>query len=293
MTEIPEHLLKRSKAAKAGKSDDAGGETTPAPASPTPAATESTPAAAAPAADLPNLDPPPEPPKPVPHFVQASLARKRIPMWVLPVIVGLPIWALSFAGTMQQPESDDILLIDAELTYANCASCHGAGGGGGSGYALSDGEVLATFPDVVDQMVHVARGSDAIIGQEYGAERDDGTRVAGGRGQGAMPAQINSLSQVELELVIFHERAILSGEDTSSPAYQEWMEHMRELIETVGLTTTDGAPPIDEEYLNFLLACANPEYTPGATGTGSPDPDNQPCPGPHGEEGAEEAAAGG
>ncbi len=285
MTEIPEHLLKRSKAAKSDKSGDGGDAGGSSESSAPVAAQSSAPApaaAAAPAANLPNLDPPPPPPKPVPAYVRASQARKRIPVWVLPVIAALPIWALSFAGTMQQPETEDILLIDAELVYGSCAGCHGGSGGGGVGYAFTDGEVLATFPEAIDQMAHVARGSDAIAGEQYGdADRPGGARVSGERG--LMPAQLASLSMIELELAVFHERAILGGEDTSSPAYQEWMEHMRETIETEGL---DGAP-ID---LDLLLACANPEYTPGATGEGAPD-DEHPCPGPHAGEAGDEAAA--
>ena len=281
MTEIPEHLLKRSKAAKSGKTGDGGDASSGSAESSAPVAAEaSTPAAPAPAANLPNLDPPPPPPKPVPAYVRAAEARKKIPFWVLPVIAALPIWALSFAGTMQQPETEDILLIDAELVYGSCAGCHGGNGGGGIGYQLSNGEVLATFPEVIDQLAHTARGSDAISGQQYGdPNRPGGARVAGERG--LMPAQDNSLSLIELEIVVFHERAILSGEDTSSPEYQEWIEHMRETIESEGL---DGEP-ID---IDLLLACANPEHTPGATGelAGSEE-----CPGPP-PPGADEAAAG-
>ncbi len=278
MTEIPEHLLKRSKAAKGGKSG--GGDDAPSDSGSAPVAAEAaTPAAAVPAANLPNLDPEPEPPKPVPHYVAASMARKRVPVWVLPVIAALPIWAYSFAGTMQQPEVEDELFIEAEELYNSCAGCHGGNGGGGTGYQLSDGEVLATFPEPIDMMVHVARGSDEIIDQQYGAREDD-PRISGARGRGAMPAQLATLTQLELELVIFHERAVLSEEDTSSPAYQEWIEHMREGIEAG-----------DEERidLELLLACANPEWTPGATGVGSSDPDH-PCPGPHAGEELEEAA---
>ena len=191
MTEIPEHLLKRSKAAKSGKSGDADGAAGTSEASSAPVASQpATPAAAAPAANLPNLDPPPPPAKPVPAYVEAARSRKRIPVWVLPVIAALPVWALSYAGTMQQPETEDILFVDAALIYGSCSGCHGAAGGGGVGYALTDGEVLQTFPNAIDQMVHVARGSDAIAGEEYGAVRADGTRrVSGARGRGPMRAR--------------------------------------------------------------------------------------------------------
>lgn len=284
MTEIPEHLLKRSKAAKSGASGDSesassGGDSAAAPA-PTEnapvAAAASTPAAPADIPEFPNLDPEPEPAKPEPAYVTASRDRKRIPVWALPVVAALPVWAWSFAGTMQQPEVEDPVFVESEELYASagCAGCHGATGGGGSGYQLSDGEVLATFPDVVDQMVHVARGSAAIGGESYGA---DGRRVSGDSGA-AMPAQRDALTRVELELVIFHERAVLSGEDMDQPGYEEWMEHMREAYES------GEELPIDDEYFDLLLACADPSVTPGATGAGAPDEDT-PCPGPHAEEG--------
>lgn len=279
MTEIPEHLLKRSKAAKGGKPAEGGDA--PADGESTPVAAESAaaPVAAAPADNLPNLDPEPEPPKPVPHFVAAAQARKKIPVWVLPVIAALPVWAWGFAGTMQEVETEDPIFVEAAELYVSCAGCHGGAGGGGTGYQLSGGEVLATFPEPIDMMVHVARGSDAIIDQQYGARTED-PRISGARGRGAMPAQIGTLKLVELELVVLHERAVLSGESTASQPYQEWIEDMRTRYENGEETEID---------LDFLLACANPEWTPGATGVGSPDPEGQPCPGPVVEE-LEEAA---
>jgi hypothetical protein len=292
LTEIPEHLLKRSKAAKASKpggdpdaDEGAGaaeGGSAPVAASPAPAAP------AVPPESLPNLDPEPPAPEPEPAFVTAGRARKRIPVWAMPVVAALPIWALSYAGTLQEPEVEDPLLIESAIFYvdAGCAGCHGAGGGGGLGYQLADGQVLETFPDPIDHMVHVARGSQPIEGQPYGAERPDGRRVAGARGRGPMPAQETLLTQVELEMIVFHERATLSGEDTSSAAYEGWMEHMREAYESGAGESID---------LELLLACADPEITPEATGEGSTDED-EPCPGPQpesDEDGAEEAALGG
>ncbi len=283
MTEIPEHLLKRSRAAK-GKGDEGASSDSTA-VTPAAAAASAAPAAAGPpavaaaAAAIPADKPAPAP-APEPHYIEAAKARRRIPAWVLPLVGALPIWAIAFAGTMQQPEVEDPLFTGAEAIYAEagCAGCHGGGGGGGVGYQLSDGNVWETFPDPVDQMVHIVRGSSAINGEAYGAERSDGQRVAGASGNN-MPA-FGELTMLELELVVFHERAVLSGEDTSSAAYQEWMEHLRELEEEGDET------PVD---FDLLLACANPDYTPGATGVGAPDEDH-PCPGPHAE--GEEVAAG-
>jgi hypothetical protein len=288
LSEIPEHLLKRSRSAKAGKTGgDAGGDDAApvAAGSGTPAAATPAAAAAVPA-NLPNLDPEPVPAKPDPHFVVASKARHRIPVWALPVVAALPIWAIAYPGTMQQPKVEDPLYVEGALFYSQsgCSGCHGAGGGGGQGYPLSDGSVLKTFPDPIDQMVHVARGSAAIQGQQYGAPRDDigGRRVAGAKNSGAMPPQEKQLTQVQLEMAIFHERAVLAGEKTDAKPYQAWMNSMRERFEG------GDAKPIS---LELLLACAHPDITPGATGTGSPDPKKNPCPGPAAA-GTEEAAAG-
>jgi hypothetical protein len=290
LTEIPEHLLKRSKAARAAKTGRVGGAGS-APAAPggsvapTPRAATSPTATVGstplvPTADLPDLDPEPPPAGPEAPFVTAARSRKRIPVWALPVVAALPVWALSFAGTMQEPEVEDPLFTESEALYGGCSGCHGAAGGGGTGYELAGGSVLETFPSPIDQMVHVARGSAAIQGEEYGAERGDGRRVAGDLG--LMPAQEGVVTQVELEMLVFHERAVLSDEDTSAPGYEAWMDDMRERYESGESEAVD---------LELLLQCADPEITPGATGEGSDDED-RPCPGPTGGEGTEAALSG-
>jgi mono/diheme cytochrome c family protein len=50
----------------------------------------------------------------------------------------------------------------AALFAANCARCHGSDGGGGIGPQLSDGKVLAAFPDVADEITLVTRGMDGM-----------------------------------------------------------------------------------------------------------------------------------
>ena len=270
MTEIPEHLLKRSKAAKSGGAVEKADE---APAKEVEATKSSTPAA--PAKEFPNLDPKPAPAAVEPAFINAAKARKKIPTWVLPVIAALPIWAFSFAGTMQERESEDIVAIESELFYGTkgCAGCHGGTGGGGTGYAFADGEVLETFPEPIDMMVHIVRGSAEIQDQPYGAERADGQRRTAGE-RGAMPAQLGQISMIELELLVYHERHTLSGEEAESEEYLAWVEHMEEAWEDGGAE----APSITEEDLDLLLACADPEVTPGATGEGAPG--DEECPGP-------------
>ncbi len=259
MTEIPEHLLARTKARKGGGGDAASGDGGGSGDKPS---TQVTPAAAtdplAPAkGTLPALELPPDPEpvvKPKAPFVLAAEARKRIPVWALPIVLALPLWGYTYAGTMQQPEVEDPLYSEAAelFTAAGCAGCHGATGGGGTGYQLSDGSVIETFPMPADMLVHVARGSAAIAGEAYGAERSDGRRVAGELG--SMPAQQGALTDVELELVVFHERVVLGGEDPLAPHIVEWEAAIRERIED----------PHDIN-LDQLLACANPAFTPGAT----------------------------
>lgn len=294
MTEIPEHLLKRSRAAKgtpepSGEASAGAVEATSTAAA-APAAS-GPPAIAAAAAAIPK-DPEPAPEPDLPHYIVAANKRKKLPLWSFLLVAALPLWAISFAGTMQQPEVEDVLFEEAALLYneSGCAGCHGAGGGGGVGYKLSEGEVLATFPEPIDMLAHVARGSSAIQGEQYGDPgRDGGARIAGATG-GAMPQQLGVLSMAELELVVFHERAILAGEDTSSEVYQEWMEHMREAAEAgEGTALTDAD-------LDLILACADPVYTPGASGPAEVDTDGDgenDCPGPHGSvTGEGEVAAG-
>lgn len=290
MTEIPEHLLKRSRAAK-GKPEpaaDGGGggaveATSSAAAAPAPSGP---PAIAAAAAAIPK-DPEPAPEPDLPHYIVAANKRKKLPLWAFLVVAALPIWAISFAGTMQQPEVEDPLFEEAELAYVQtggCAGCHGANGGGGVGYKFSDGEIIKTFPEPIDMMAHIARGSTAINGEQYGdPNREGGAHVAGARNQGAMPAMVGVLTMAELELVVFHERAILGGEDTESEVYQEWIEHLREAAEA------GEGDPLTNEELDLILACSDPLYTPG--GGGGMFGEN--CPGPTGPVAAEEEVAAG
>jgi mono/diheme cytochrome c family protein len=204
LTEIPEHLLKRAQAAKA----KAAGTEAPAADAPAEAAA-ATPATAAPA--TPELAPVVEaPPAPVAPYVAAADARKKIPWWAASALLLLPIWAISYVGTLERPpqEATGVLAEGAHVYEARCASCHGATGAGGSGHALADGEVLITFPNAADHIEWVARGSDGFgLGNAYG-DAGRGRIVEGG-----MPGWADVLTAEELIGVVLHERARLSGSD--------------------------------------------------------------------------------
>lgn len=215
MTEVPEHLLERSRQRRAALGLG-GGDAAPAAApddsasAATPAAAPATTAAAAPAAAPAPAAP--AAPEPVPPYVEAALRRKKVPVWALPVIALLPLWAFLYVGSLSEPEVEvEGQLALGETVYAQCAGCHGAGGGGGAGRQLSNGEVLATFPTIDGQLEFVAVGTAGFQGKPYGnPDRAGGQHIGGSYGN--MPAFIGTLTPEELLAVIRHERETLGGE---------------------------------------------------------------------------------
>jgi mono/diheme cytochrome c family protein len=214
LTEIPEHLLKRSRERRAamGLGGDAP-EGAPAQAdsgasseAPVPAATAATPAPAPAAAVEPA---PPEPPAPEPAYVQAAKRRKRIPYWAMTALAALPLWGYVYVRTLEPPPAgeSDPLVLGAEVYSANCASCHGGTGGGVSAPAFTDGAVVATFPDWRDHAAWVRLGTADWPSGTYGA---DDTPVGSA---GVMPGW-PTLTDAQIAEVVLHERE-LSGEDVS------------------------------------------------------------------------------
>ncbi len=131
----------------------------------------------------------------------------------------LPIWTFMYVRsvTAQAEEASGPLAMGAEI-YANCAACHGGAGGGGVGYAFTEGEVLLTFPNIEDQLRYVLYGTGAynVAGVEiYGnPDRPGGPHVTGARG--AMPGFEGALTDYEILSVVCHERYTLSGADPGS-----------------------------------------------------------------------------
>lgn len=237
MTEIPEHLLKRSRERRQalglggedGGAADAG-DSKPA-ASATPATTAAA-AAPAPSGPVERAGAPapavPEPPKPDSAVVAAYKKRRRIPGWAMLALSILPVWAFMYARAVTQAaeEVTGPLATGAEQ-YGGCASCHGGDGGGGVGYAFSGGEVLMTFPHIEDQIryVYFGTGEYNLAGiTDYGnPDRPGGARVTGE--QGVMPQQGSSvggaLTDYEILGVVCHERYALGG---AEPGSDEWGE---------------------------------------------------------------------
>jgi mono/diheme cytochrome c family protein len=232
VTEIPEHLLKRSRERRQALGLPTEGGDVPATTAPAEGAAPATAAAAPPAP--PRATPPPTPaapppPKPDPPYLQAAKRQKKIPLWVMPVLALLPVWMFMYAKALQPPQVEVTgPLAEGATVYGSCASCHGSGGEGGVGPQLSNGEVLKTFPKIEQQLSFVYTGNTPYIGQPYGdPNRPGGAHIGGTHGPaGAMPAWGTNaggpLTDVDLVSVICHERITLAGEDPLSAEALSW-----------------------------------------------------------------------
>jgi mono/diheme cytochrome c family protein len=245
VAEIPEHLLKRSqerRAALAGDSGTAAEGAAPAAPSTSPATTSAAapaaPASTAPAgrgaAAAPAVPPPPKPDSAV---VAAYKRRKRIPFWAMLALSLLPVWAFMYARavTTQAEEVAGPLAVGEDV-YGTCASCHGATGGGGIGYAFADGEVLRSFPHIEDQLRWVYWGTEGYnaAGVEIYTDpnREGGPHVTGGSGA-VMPAQRDVLSGDEILGVVCHERYTIGGAELGgdfAEEYEKWCAEESEIF---------------------------------------------------------------
>lgn len=210
MTEIPEHLLQRSRERRSamgdgGSSDGGGGESAPA-------ASSAAPVAKAPAvASMPAHPEPASAPaaKPDSPMVEAYKKRRKIPYWAMPVLAALPLWAYVFVGTLEPPPAGEGPAELGTAAYAanGCAGCHGAGGGGGVGPAFTGAAIYETWPKFEDHFNWVRLGSAGWLeanGDTYGANAKP---VKGG-----MPGfAAESLSDADLMYIILHERFDLGG----------------------------------------------------------------------------------
>lgn len=107
--------------------------------------------------------------------------------FVVAIAAGASIVLAACAPPPPAAPSDDPVLVQGQEIYArNCASCHGSAGGGGVGPKLSEGAVLAAYPNIKDQIDLVSQG------------------------RGNMPAYQDRLSGQEQEAVVRYTREVLS-----------------------------------------------------------------------------------
>jgi mono/diheme cytochrome c family protein len=228
LTEIPEHLLKRSRERRAAGGDGGDAAAAPSATTPVPASGAAAPAARA-AAPAPAAKP--EPVKTEPAVVRAARERKRVPIWAMPVVAGLPIWGLMYFTAIKAPKVRLTgPLAEGAVVYGKCSSCHGTDGGGGVGYAFVNNAVWQTFPKIEDQIRFVYQGTKGFRDLPYGnPDRPGGVRKGGAKG--AMPnwgtKSGGELTDVELVAVICHERHTLGT--PSDPALKAAAE--KELLD--------------------------------------------------------------
>lgn len=217
MTEVPEYLLERSRARRAALGLATGDEPAPAaggsepsaaPAvassAPAPAAGTAAPAAGGSATPSTATETLPR----LPSYIPEPGPKSGIPVWMMPVILILPLWAIVYIGAFGEQEASGpvtpIQLGAQVFQRAGCAGCHGARGQGGVGPKLSQGDTKLTFPDEQAHVDFVKQGSGAIRGQPYGdAGRPGGQRTAA---SGGMPAFGTQLTEDEVRAVVLYER---------------------------------------------------------------------------------------
>ena len=221
MTEIPEHLLKRSRERRAalGSAANPGGNRPP----PTPPRRRrrrhAQAAGGGPGRDRPGSSRPRRRHRP-PHRPRSPTRRgRRLQAPQADPVLGdghsQPAAAVGVhvrprrhrPGRGGQPARS---AIGAE-TYGSCATCHGGNGGGGVGYPFTDGEVLKTFPHIEDQLRFVYYGTaqyDAAGVDIYGdPDREGGPHLPGATGRDAGVGSGNGeLTDAEILGVVCHER---------------------------------------------------------------------------------------
>ena len=270
MTEIPEHLLKRSVSVaprqrrRVGRRRPAGSPATPATTAATPSTTPAVPTPAKPAA--PPVKAPPVV-KPDPPYVAAAKARPKIPWWAMSTLAIMPFFLIMYVRglTPSEASAEGPVAAGAEL-FGGCASCHGADGAGGAGRQLSEGDVLITFPKIEWQLNLVYTGSQVHAGQVYGDPNREGGPHIGLEFNGSpMPQQGaalgGALTDAEILAVVCHERFDLPGnaDPTSAewaPEYEKWCSPESEIyagLEDGSLTFDDPELGVGTEPIDFAV----------------------------------------
>lgn len=156
--------------------------------------------------------------------VTAALRRRKVPFWAMGALALMPVFGFIYVRALTEGTvAEQGPLSQGAGVYSRCASCHGGTGGGveGLGYQFSNGEVLATFANIEDQIRYVYYGTDQYKLADveiYGdPNRDGGPHVTGARGN--MPMFSGELSLDEIVAVVCHERYTLGGADPTDDSY--------------------------------------------------------------------------
>lgn len=222
MTDVPEHLLRRSRERREALGLG-GGDAPPAAPDEAPARAAAPPEAVAEAAEPAEVgsEVAEAPAAAAPARAGARPATitaepavyalpetpRRVPIWMMPVLVGLPFWAVVYMGAFSshvKTTVNPLVLGQQVYNTSGCAGCHGASGGGGVGPKLHGGEAKLTFPNVADQISWVKTGSAPFAGKLYGDPKRPGGQH--GPAKGVMPAFGGTLSDEQINAVVLYER---------------------------------------------------------------------------------------
>lgn len=232
MTEIPEHLLKRSRERRAALSgESAPADTAGSPATPAPAAETTPVAAATPAPAKAAVPAKPAAPvvKPDPPYVAAAKQRHKIPWWAMSTLALMPLILFMYIRglTPQEAQASGPIADGAEV-FNSCSSCHLAdGSGSAAGRQLNNGDVQLTFPKIEWQLNFVYTGSKVHEGEVYGdPNREGGAHVGITQFGAEMPPQGSAtggaLTDAQILAVVCHERYDLPG--APDPTDEQWAE---------------------------------------------------------------------
>lgn len=209
LTEIPEHLLKRSRERRAamGGDDDRATKAELAGESSSPDRHTNDPSPSQSSMPTHPAPMPAEPATPPSPMVEAYQKRRRIPFWAMPVLAALPLWAYVYLGTLSPPPAGaGPETLGAEL-YAGsgCGGCHGVGGAGSGAFpGFTNGRVYETWPSFVDHFDWVRLGSSGWLQERGGTYGATGKPVAGG-----MPGfGEDQISDADLIFLVLHERSL-------------------------------------------------------------------------------------
>ncbi|MEI7887928.1 MAG: cytochrome c [Actinomycetes bacterium] len=232
MTEVPEHLLARSRARRAamggGSGDSSPSESSDAGSSSAavvPAASSASVAGASSASPA-LVDNTPAVPDPVAPWVAAAQTRQKIPFWAIPVLALLPIWAAVYMLTLDKPTPTELGPYEAGAeVYGNkgCSGCHGTAGAGNGNNPALIGPTGATkvYTVPANQVTWIALGSagyKAAGFQTYGDA--DVVRPIGG----GMPAWLESLTAEQIMDAVLHERSQLNDEKFDIAKWRDGFE---------------------------------------------------------------------
>ncbi|MGI9599452.1 MAG: c-type cytochrome [Acidimicrobiales bacterium] len=118
--------------------------------------------------------------------MSASIGASTWLRMAIIVVIAASFGLAACAGEPPEVTVDDPELVTGRDVYArNCASCHGASGGGGVGNKLSNGASVEAYPNIKDQIDLIANG------------------------KGTMPAYVGRLSGEQMQAVARYTREVL------------------------------------------------------------------------------------